>query len=150
MRPVLTIALLAAALGLTGCGTAYAASPAPKALTRPAAKASSLKQAAPIKQATPAEAAKYLAATPDAQFVDVRTPEEYAGGHAKGAKLQPLADLPQWAGKLKKDKPVVLICRSGSRSMKAATALAEQGFGTLVNIQGGTMGWEAGGLPMEK
>ncbi len=144
MHPVISVALLATVLGLGGCGKAFAASPAPRPMARPAA------QAAPIQQASPAEAAKYLATAPDAQFVDVRTPEEYAEGRAKGAASRPLAELPQWAGSLAKDKPVVLICRSGSRSMKAATALAEKGFTKLVNVQGGTLGWEAdGSLPME-
>ena len=144
MRLLPTALLLAGAFSLTGCAQAYAASPAPRAMTRPAAKA------APIKQATPAEAAKFLQATPGAQFVDVRTPEEYAEGRAKGTVSRPLAELPQWAGSLDKNKPVVLICRSGSRSMKAATALAEKGFGQLINVQGGTLGWEADQLPMDR
>ena len=150
MRPVLTVFVVAATLGLTGCGQAYAASPAPKAPARAQAQGKPAAVKAPISQATPAEAAKFLAATPGAQFVDVRTPEEFAEGRAKGATNRPLQELPQWAGSLSKDKPVVLICRSGSRSMKAATALEAQGFKRLVNVQGGTLGWEAdGSLPME-
>lgn len=148
MRPIISVALLATALGLAGCGKAYAAAaPAPKAQRPVQAKKA---EAAPIQQATPAEAAKIVATTPGVQFVDVRTPEEYAEGRAKGAANRPLDQLPQWAGTLKPDQPVVLICRSGSRSMKAATALAEKGFSKLVNVQGGTMGWEAEGLPLEK
>lgn len=156
MRPVLTVSVIAAVFGLAGCGQAFAASPAPRAMARPAAQAKPMAQAkaapkaAAIRQATPAEAAQYLTTTPDAQFVDVRTPEEFAEGRAKGAANRPLAELPRWAGSLAKDKPVVLICRSGSRSMKAATALQGQGFTNLVNVQGGTLGWEAdGSLPME-
>ena len=50
--------------------------------------------------------------------VDVREPAEFAGplGHIRGAKLVPLGELAQRAAELPRDKPVVTVCRAGSRS----------------------------------
>ncbi|MEB3221048.1 MAG: rhodanese-like domain-containing protein [Candidatus Sericytochromatia bacterium] len=138
--PLLTLVVAT----LSGCAAAHAVTP-------PSARPTGLAiQAAAIRQLTPAEAARYLAATPGAAFVDVREPDEYAEGHAVGAQLRPLGQLPAWAGTLKATQPVVLICRSGSRSGKAAAALEARGFKTLLNVQGGTLAWEAQQLPMER
>lgn len=105
---------------------------------------------APIRQVSPREAYRFLGAQGGAQFIDVRQPEEYAEGHARGAVLRPLGELPKWAGTLKQDQPVVLICRSGNRSQIAAEALQERGFKTLLNVQGGTPAWAADKLPMNQ
>jgi len=51
---------------------------------------------------------------------------------------------------LDKTKPYMVICHSGNRSAKACAALVAAGFTDITNIQGGTMAWEAAGLPMEQ
>jgi phage shock protein E len=73
-----------------------------------------------------------------AYLVDVRTPEEFAGGH-----LQYAANInynsPEFKSqisKLDKSKPVYLYCRSGNRSGKAADSLKAYGFTTFYNIGG--------------
>lgn len=68
-----------------------------------------------------------------AQIVDVRSPAEYAAGHAPGSKNIPLGDLAQNASKLDKAKPIVLCCASGSRSGMAAGILKSQGFSKVIN-----------------
>jgi rhodanese-related sulfurtransferase len=149
MRQLATLlTLLPATLG--GCFAAHAAVTAPAA--RPASLAPSNRgaQGPAIRQVTPAEALRFLEATPGAAFVDVREPDEYAEGRARGAQLRPLGQLATWAGTLQASQPVVLICRSGSRSGKAAAALEARGFKTLLNVQGGTLAWEAQQLPMER
>jgi len=103
---------------------------------------------APIRQVSPREAHRFMATQPGAQFIDVRQPEEYAQGHARGAVLRPLGELSSWVGTLKQEQPVVLICRSGNRSQIAAEALQKRGFKTLLNIQGGTPAWADDALPM--
>ncbi|MEB3329291.1 MAG: rhodanese-like domain-containing protein [Candidatus Sericytochromatia bacterium] len=140
--------LLPATLG--GCFAAQAAVTAPTPRPASLAPASRGAQGSVVRPVTPAEAARFLAATPGAAFIDVREPDEYAEGHARGAQLRPLGQLPAWAGSLKATQPVVLICRSGSRSARAAAALEARGFKTLLNVQGGTMAWEAQQLPMER
>ncbi len=83
------------------------------------------------------------------QFVDVRTVEEYAGGHAARAINIPLDTIAAKAGTLEKNKPVYLICQTGSRSRKAADVLKAAGFRTIFNVTGGTVAWKEASLPME-
>ncbi len=83
------------------------------------------------------------------QFVDVRTTEEYAGGHAARAVNIPLDTIANNTDRLKKDEPVYLICQTGNRSKKAAIILSDAGFTNVINITGGTSAWEAAKLPME-
>ena len=107
-------------------------------------------QQAEIKQASVEEAARILAADPQATLIDVRTPGEYAEVRAKGAQLYPLADLEKWAPTLDPKKRYVVICRSGSRSMAASKQLVEKGFTDITNVKGGTLDWEAEDLPVER
>jgi len=83
-------------------------------------------------------------------MVDVRTPEEYAEGHIKGAKLIPLAELEQRLAELPKDKQLYVYCRSGRRSVSASEILARAGFSRVENVLGGINAWSAAGYPVEK
>jgi rhodanese-related sulfurtransferase len=86
----------------------------------------------------------------NAQFIDVRTTEEYAGGHAPKAVNLPLDALETELSKLDKDKPVYVICQTGRRSQKGAEILNKAGFKDIYNIQGGTSAWTSAGFPIEK
>ena len=145
MRPIATAVALATLLTVVGC----AARPATAVQTQPQAVRAKA-QAAEIKQLTVAEVLPHLKANPKATLIDVRMPEEFAQGHAPGAVLRPLPELTKWAATLDKQAPYVIICRSGSRSMKAATQLVQLGFSDITNVQGGMLAWEAQGLPMER
>jgi rhodanese-related sulfurtransferase len=83
------------------------------------------------------------------QFVDVRTPEEYAGGHAVRAINIPLSELPAKLDRLEKNEPVYVMCQSGRRSKEAAEILSRNGFKWVFNVTGGTNEWTARGLPIE-
>jgi rhodanese-related sulfurtransferase len=64
-----------------------------------------------------------------AVIIDVRTPAEFASGHADGAVNIPLNTIGQNINKIKKyNKPVVTCCRSGARSGSAASVLSGQGI----------------------
>ncbi|HJV89599.1 MAG TPA: rhodanese-like domain-containing protein [Holophagaceae bacterium] len=63
-----------------------------------------------------------------AQKVDVRTPGEFAGGHAPGCVNIPLDQLAARAKDLDKARPVLLCCASGSRSAMATSLLKAKGF----------------------
>lgn len=93
-------------------------------------------------QARPAVEAAY------SQFIDVRTPEEYAAGHAYRARNIPLDTLMANLDMLEKNEPVYLICQTGRRSLEAARMLNEAGFPQTISIAGGTTAWQAAGLPM--
>jgi sulfur dioxygenase len=86
------------------------------------------------------------------QLVDVREPDEYRGelGHIAGSVLVPLATLLAAARPWPKDRPLVLVCRSGGRSGKAALQLAAAGFGRVASLQGGMLEWNARKLPIER
>jgi len=68
-----------------------------------------------------------------AVIIDVRTPGEFAGGHAQGAVNIPLNVLPAKLGSLDKSKPFVLCCASGMRSGSACSLLKQNGFTQVYN-----------------
>lgn len=70
-----------------------------------------------------------------ARLVDVRSPGEYASGHLPGALNLPVDQLSSRLGELEdKSKPVVLYCRSGARSARAAEVLKGAGYKTVHNL----------------
>jgi len=91
---------------------------------------------------TPSELTALLAAG-SIDLVDVREPDEWAAGHVDGARHVPLGDLPARLDSLDRDRTVVVMCRSGARSARAATVLREAGFARVRNLAGGMLRWEA-------
>ena len=83
--------------------------------------------------------------SPDALILDVREPEEYAHGHVPGAINVPQADLASDMDELPRDCPILVICRSGSRSLRAAQYLKQTGFERVASVKGGTKAWSAAG-----
>jgi rhodanese-related sulfurtransferase len=96
-------------------------------------------------------------------YLDVRTPEEYGGGHAPGAVNVPLmfagaggmSPNPAFLASAQaampdKSKPLLVGCKAGPRSGKACAALADAGYTAIMDVQGGWMAWEAAGLPVQK
>lgn len=64
-----------------------------------------------------------------AVIIDVRTPQEFSGGHVAGSKNIPLQQLQSRVDELKKvNAPLVLCCASGMRSAQATSFLKERGF----------------------
>jgi rhodanese-related sulfurtransferase len=74
-------------------------------------------------------------------LLDVRTNEEYAEGHLKGATLIPLDQLDKHIEELDAEQEIVVYCRSGRRSNLAANMLLNMGFGNVKNMKGGIMAW---------
>jgi rhodanese-related sulfurtransferase len=122
---------------------------------------------------TPKEANEYLQQNRDAVFVDCRSEMEFLFvGHPVGAIMIPWNDGPDWeinphfVGQVKKaaghsdHRPIVLICRSGNRSVDAAMELEKTGFTKVFNVldgfegeldnvrqRGKRNGWRHDGLP---
>lgn len=101
--------------------------------------------AEPYEQINPLEAKSRIEA--GAILIDVREPAEWQAGHAEDARHIPLAQLGQRQGELPVGRPVITVCRSGARSARAASLLAEQGR-EVSNLRGGMHAWAAGGLPV--
>jgi rhodanese-related sulfurtransferase len=81
-------------------------------------------------------------------ILDVRKPGEWAISHVKGAKFLPLADFPENFSTLDKNKPYIVHCGGGYRSMTAISILRNHGFTRLINIYGGFGAMEKAGLPL--
>ena len=88
---------------------------------------------------------------PKVQIVDVRENSEFTGslGHVRGAQLVPLGELQARASEIARDKPVVVVCRSGARSAQALVLLQKAGFSDVANLAGGMLRWRAEGHPVE-
>jgi rhodanese-related sulfurtransferase len=88
----------------------------------------------------------------NAIVLDVRDATEFATGHIANARNIPLAELDNRVGELArfKNKPVVLVCQSGSRSGKALAALTKAGFEKVQSLGGGLAGWQKDGHPLVK
>jgi len=85
------------------------------------------------------------------QILDVREPDEFTGplGHIPGARLIPLGQLSGRIDELARDRPVVAVCRAGSRSAQAVAMLQQAGFNSVANLAGGMLRWRAEGFEVE-
>jgi len=84
-------------------------------------------------------------------LVDVRSADEFNGpdGRVAGSLLIPLPEIESRAGEIPADRPVVLLCHSGSRSALATQQLLKAGRPQVANLQGGLSRWAAAGYPLE-
>lgn len=82
--------------------------------------------------------------------LDVRETYEWNEGHIPNATLIPLGTLPSKLASVPKDKPIVVICRSGNRSQSGRDILLKAGFTNVTSVNGGMIAWEAARLPVTK
>jgi len=80
--------------------------------------------------------------------VDVRQPEEYRAGHIAGSRLIPLAELGKRINELPKDREIICVCASGSRSRSATKLLVKAGYNTF-DMKGGMIMWQRAILPVK-
>lgn len=85
-------------------------------------------------------------------ILDVRTPEEVAEGHLANATVININDTDFEAriNELDKTKPVYVYCKAGGRSARAADILKTNGFGKVVNLDGGITAWMENGFETVK
>jgi len=127
-----------------------------------------------MKHLEPKETHEFLRKNPNAVFVDCRSEMEYLFvGHPAGSLSIPWNDGPDWEVNphfvahvkvaASVDRPIVLICRSGNRSLDAGAALEKAGFTQVYNVLHGfegeldsthhrnsVTGWRFEGLPWEQ
>jgi rhodanese-related sulfurtransferase len=82
-----------------------------------------------------------------ALLIDVREVNEYRELRATGSLLLPLSQLGVRYMELPADRPVMLICRSGSRSWRAAAFLLQMGYRDVASVAGGMIAWRSANLP---
>lgn len=110
--------------------------------------------AATIKNISVNDAHELLQKEKDVILIDVRTWQEWHGplGRIAGAQLKPVQEINTWMPEYEsaKGKTIVMMCRSGNRSGRAAKTLLAAGFTSVINVEGGMMAWNVAGLPVEK
>jgi rhodanese-related sulfurtransferase len=74
-------------------------------------------------------------------LIDVREPVEYQIAHVEGARLLPLSQFQEWAGELKPEEEIIVMCHHGVRSAHVCSILAREGFKRMVNLAGGIDRW---------
>ena len=96
-----------------------------------------------MKEITVAELKQKIDNNEDFQLIDVRESFEYEMSNINGENI-PLAGVLIEAGKISKDKPVIIQCRSGARSAAALMQLEQKfGYTNLYNLKGGILAWAA-------
>ena len=98
---------------------------------------------------SPAEVQEKLKGTPRPFVLDVRQPEEYREAHISGARLIPLGELKDGLKDLPKQREIICVCASSSRSTSAAKMLSAAGYQVL-NMRGGMSAWQRAELPVKK
>src|SRR5271155_1852583 len=95
----------------------------------------------------PERVAAWMAEDPPPQVIDVREPYEREAGHIDGTRHIELVRLSSQAASIDRERPVVLYCRVGARSMMAAQALRTAGF-EAYSMTGGLKRWAGEGRPL--
>ena len=85
---------------------------------------------------------------PNIQIVDCREQDEWDDAHAEGMTLIPLSVMGQRLAEMDRDRPLIVVCRSGGRSLKAAQQLAAIGFPDVKSMHGGLLAWVEQGNPV--
>jgi rhodanese-related sulfurtransferase len=93
-----------------------------------------------MKEITVQELKQKLDNNENFQLIDVREDFEYEMSNL-GGQLIPLGGILIETEKIDREKPVVVMCRSGKRSAVAIMQLEQQGFTNLYNLQGGITAW---------
>ena len=101
----------------------------------------------PDLEKTPQEVAD-ARAQGDVQLIDVREPHEWEAGRLDDSRLLPLTELSGQASTIDQDRPVVFVCRSGSRSLMAAQAFKRAGYDAW-SMSGGLVQWQEEGRPLD-
>lgn len=94
-----------------------------------------------MKEITPLELKSKIDNKESFQLIDVREPHEHEFANING-ELIPMASIISEHEKIEKDKPVIIYCRSGSRSAMVIHELEKRfGFTNLYNLKGGILAW---------
>jgi sulfur-carrier protein adenylyltransferase/sulfurtransferase len=87
------------------------------------------------------ELKRKIDAKEDFFLLDVREPNEYQIGKIPGSTLIPLGEVPQRVNEIPRDKEIIVQCKMGGRSARAAEFLRQQGYRNVKNLKGGILDW---------
>ncbi len=154
-RKTIVILLSSLVLLLTGCSSDKGAEQqTAQPASQPAAPVQQQAYQQPqqqtgVKTLTPAEADSLIAGRQDLLLIDVRQPRELRDGSIAGSKLIPFMQVARGQHSIPRNRPLLIICAVGGRSIVAAQLLTKrQGYKEVYNLKGGIDAWKKAGLPV--
>jgi rhodanese-related sulfurtransferase len=108
-----------------------------------------LEQQHPVfKTVTPQEAKSLIESRKDLLLIDVRGQDELREGYIAGSTLMPLWDIIRGSQRPPLDKPILLICAVGGRSLALGQLMSKNGWNEVYNLKGGISAWKDAKLPV--
>jgi adenylyltransferase/sulfurtransferase len=98
-------------------------------------------EATEIADIQPAQLAERIKRGDQLEIIDVREPYEWEIGHIPGARLVPLGDIAAEIPRLDRKKQIIVYCKVGGRSRRAAQQLVDAGVRDVRNLAGGILRW---------
>jgi rhodanese-related sulfurtransferase len=102
-----------------------------------------------FKTVTPQEAKNMIESRDDLLLIDVRGQDELSQGYIQGSTMMPLWDIIKGTQRPPKDKPILLICAVGGRSLALGQIMSKSGWNEVYNLKGGISAWKEAHLPVK-
>jgi rhodanese-related sulfurtransferase len=102
-----------------------------------------------FKTVTPQEAKNLIESRSDLLLVDVRGEDELSEGYIEGSVMMPLWSIIKGSRRPPKDRPILLICAVGGRSLALGQLMSRNGWDEVYNLKGGISAWKEAHLPLK-
>lgn len=102
-----------------------------------------------FKTVSPQEAKNLIDSRTDILLIDVRGQDELYEGYIEGSTLMPVWDIIKGTQRPPKNKPILLICAVGGRSLALGQLMAKNGWNEVYNLKGGISAWKEAKLPLK-
>jgi rhodanese-related sulfurtransferase len=102
-----------------------------------------------FKTVTPKEASNLIDSRKDLLLIDVRGQDELSEGYIEGSTLMPLWAIIKGTQRPPQNKPILLICAVGGRSLALGQLMSKNGWNEVYNLKGGISAWKEAKLPVK-
>jgi rhodanese-related sulfurtransferase len=102
-----------------------------------------------FKTVTPKEAKNLIENRGDLLLIDVRGQDELTQGYIEGSTLMPLWAIVKGTQRPPQNKPILLICAVGGRSLALGKLMSKNGWNEVYNLKGGISAWKKAKLPLK-
>jgi rhodanese-related sulfurtransferase len=107
------------------------------------------KESTLFKTINPHEAKDLIESRKDLLLIDVRGQDELAEGYIEGSTLMPLWGIIKGSQRPPQNKPILLICAVGGRSLALGQLMSKNGWDEVYNLKGGISAWKKAKLPLK-